>query len=105
MQSKNLTGVYLFKVSSKEVYVLIFAPFVLMVLRFSGHRLCNEPSPVDNGYIIGNDFWEGKNITYKCNKGYWLRGPQVRVCDGATGNWTMKAPVCEGIFYSGLFAG
>lgn len=62
-----------------------------------GHRLCDEPLPVENGYILGNDFREGKNITYKCNKGYWLRGPPVRICDGATGNWTVEAPICEGI--------
>ena len=71
-----------------------------MGLCFSGHRFCNEPSPVENGYIIATMFWEGKNITYKCNKGYWLRGPPVRVCDAATGNWTMEAPMCEGRFHS-----
>ncbi|CAH3123360.1 unnamed protein product [Porites lobata] len=60
------------------------------------HRLCNEPSPVENGYIIATEFWEGKNITYKCNGGYWLRGPPVRVCNATTGNWTMEAPICEG---------
>ena len=62
-----------------------------------GHRLCDEPPPLENGYILGNDFREGKNITYKCNKGYWLRGPPVRICDGETGNWTVEAPICEGI--------
>lgn len=60
------------------------------------HRLCDEPPPLENGYILGNDFREGKNITYKCNKGYWLRGPPVRICDGETGNWTVEAPICEG---------
>ena len=67
-----------------------------MGLWFSGHRLCDEPSPVENGYIIGNEFWVGQNITYKCNKGYWLRGPLVRVCNETTGNWSMEAPKCEG---------
>ena len=62
-----------------------------------GHRLCDEPPPLENGYILGNHFREGKNITYKCNKGYWLRGSPVRICDGATGNWTAEAPICEGI--------
>ena len=62
-----------------------------------GHRLCDEPPPLENGYILGNHFREGKNITYKCNKGYWLRGSPVRICDGATGNWTVEAPICEGI--------
>ena len=66
-------------------------------LFFLGHRLCDEPPPLENGYILGNDFREGKNITYKCNKGYWLRGPPVRICDGETGNWTVEAPICEGI--------
>ena len=48
-----------------------------------------------NGYRVGNEFWEGKNITYKCNKGYWLRGPFVRVCN-EIGNWTEDEPTCEG---------
>ena len=64
---------------------------------FAGHRLCDEPTPLENGYIVGNEFWDGKRITYKCNKGYWLRGPQVRVCNyNETGNWTQGEPICEG---------
>jgi len=59
------------------------------------HRLCEEPVPIKNGYRIGNEFWEGKQITYKCNKGYRLRGPLTTVCN-ETGNWTMEKPVCEG---------
>ena len=61
----------------------------------SGHRLCDEPGPVENGYRIGDEFWEGKNVTYKCNKGYRLRGPLVRVCN-EIGNWTEEEPTCEG---------
>ena len=60
-----------------------------------GYRLCDEPAPLVNGYRVGNEFWEGKNITYKCNKGYWLRGPFVRVCN-EIGNWTEDEPTCEG---------
>ena len=62
---------------------------------FPGQRLCEEPAPVENGHIMGSEFWEGKQITYKCNKGYQLRGPLTRVCK-ETGNWTMEKPVCEG---------
>ncbi|KAL9961572.1 hypothetical protein ACROYT_G030534 [Oculina patagonica] len=59
------------------------------------HLLCNEPAPLENGYRIGSEFWEGKNVTYKCNKGYRLRGPFVRVCN-EIGNWTEEEPTCEG---------
>ena len=38
---------------------------------------------------------EGKNVTYKCNEGYHLRGPHVRACD-KNGNWTGEDPTCEG---------
>ena len=69
---------------------------ILLFLCISGHRLCDEPPPLENGYIIGNKFWEGKNATYKCNKGYHLRGPPVRFCNAETGNWTMEEPICEG---------
>ena len=61
----------------------------------SGHRLCDEPAPVENGYRIGDEFWEGKNVTYKCNKGYRLRGPLVRICN-EIGNWTEEESTCEG---------
>ena len=69
--------------------------YVLLLLLFLGHHLCDEPRHLENGYRIGNEFWEGKNVTYKCNKGYRLRGPLVRVCN-ETGNWTMEEPTCEG---------
>jgi len=57
--------------------------------------MCDEPAPLENGYWIGNELWEGKNVTYRCNKGYWLRGPFVRVCN-EIGNWTEEEPTCEG---------
>ena len=62
---------------------------------FLGHRLCEEPAPIENGYRIGNKFLKGRNITYKCNKGYHLRGPQVRICK-ENGEWTEEQPTCEG---------
>jgi len=57
--------------------------------------MCDKPAPLENGYRIGNEFWEGKNVTYRCSKGYWLRGPFVRVCN-EIGNWTDEEPTCEG---------
>lgn len=59
------------------------------------HSICDEPAPLENGYRVGNEFWEGKNVTYKCNKGFLLRGPHVRVCNDI-GNWTEEEPTCEG---------
>lgn len=60
------------------------------------YRMCDEPAPLENGYRIGNELWEGKNVTYGCNKGYWLRGPFVRLCN-EIGNWTEDEPTCEGL--------
>ena len=69
--------------------------------------MCDEPAPLENGYWIGNKLWEGKNVTYKCNKGYWLRGPFVRLCN-EIGNWTEDEPTCEGKnaskYWDNLFA-
>ena len=56
--------------------------------------MCNEPTPPENGYLIGSEFWEGKSVTYKCNEGYELQGPTVRVCDGS-GEWTGEEPTCK----------
>ena len=66
-----------------------------MTLFSLGHLLCDKPAPLENGYRIGSEFWEGKNVTYKCRKGYRLRGPFVRVCN-EMGNWTTEEPTCEG---------
>lgn len=93
------TPAFIKRLKKTHLLYICFRTFI-MSLCFLGHRFCNEPSPIENGYIIATEFWEGKNITYKCNKGYWLRGPPVRVCDAATGNWTMEAPICEGRLYS-----
>lgn len=57
--------------------------------------MCEEPAPIENGYRIGNKFLKGRNITYECNKGYQLRGPQVRICK-ENGEWTEEQPTCEG---------
>ena len=72
----------------------IMAPVKICFL-FPGYRMCVEPTFLENGYWIGSEFWEGKNVTYGCNKGYWLRGPFVRVCN-EIGNWTEEEPTCEG---------
>lgn len=61
----------------------------------SGHRYCDKPNPLENGYIVGTEFWQGKIVTYKCNKGYRARGQMVRFCN-KTGNWTEEEPKCEG---------
>ncbi|XP_068736238.1 uncharacterized protein [Montipora capricornis] len=58
-------------------------------------RLCDKPAHLENGYMLGEQFWEGNNITFKCEKGYFLRGPQVSFCNAA-GNWTTETPFCEG---------
>ena len=95
------TGVMLCQHVREENWILYIElwtdPLTLWEIYFlsSGHRKCDEPAPLVNGYKVGNEFWEGKNVTYKCNKGYWLRGPLVRVCNDI-GNWTEDEPTCEG---------
>lgn len=59
------------------------------------HRLCDEPAPPANGYIIGGEFWAPRNITFGCKKGYHLRGSSAGTCDD-NGNWTAETPICEG---------
>ena len=80
--------------------VLMMVVIMMMMMMYfyflsSGHRYCDKPNPLENGYIIGTEFWEGKNVTYKCNKGYRARGQMVRFCN-KTGNWTEEEPKCEG---------
>ena len=79
--------------------VVMMMMMMMMMMYFdflsSGHRYCDKPNPLENGYIIGTEFWEGKNVTYKCNKGYRARGQMVRFCN-KTGNWTEEEPKCEG---------
>ena len=59
-----------------------------------GDRLCNEPTPPENGNMEGNEFWEGKSVTYKCNEGYELQGPTARVCN-EMGEWAGEEPSCK----------
>ena len=49
-----------------------------------------------NGYRVGEEFWEGKKVTYKCKAGYWLNGAAEPVCNGTGyGNWSDERPFCE----------
>ena len=82
------------------VMVLMMVVIMMMMMMYfyflsSGHRYCDKPNPLENGYIVGTEFWEGENVTYKCNKGYRARGQMVRFCN-KTGNWTEEEPKCEG---------
>ena len=79
--------------------MMVVMMMMMMMMYFdflsSGHRYCDKPNPLENGYIVGTEFWEGKHVTYKCNKGYRARGQMVRFCN-ETGNWTEEEPKCEG---------
>ena len=82
------------------IMVLMMVVIMMMMMmcfyfRSPGHRYCDKPNPLENGYIVGTGFWEGENVTYKCNKGYRARGQMVRFCN-KTGNWTEEEPKCEG---------
>ena len=49
-----------------------------------------------NGYRVGDEFFEGRKVTYKCKIGYWLNGSAESVCNGTGfGNWSKEKPFCE----------
>ena len=42
----------------------------------------------------------GQTATYSCNTGYNLVGNSTRTCQ-ATGNWSGRAPTCQGMLLKG----
>ena len=88
-------------IKTVPVYVHMFTSYVYNEFVFLRPPLVQWAFSSWKWLHYSNWLWEGKNITYKCNGGYWLRGPPVRVCNATTGNWTMEAPICEGRFDSG----
>ena len=65
-----------------------------------GHRVCHPLKKLENGFIYGQQNWEGERISFSCRPGYWLKGPSERHCLG-NGLWTGKMPTCQfgEIFY------
>lgn len=65
-----------------------------------GHRVCPPLKKLQNGFIYGQQNWEGERISFSCRPGYWLKGPSERHCLG-NGSWTGEMPICTlgEIFY------
>ncbi|ESO92606.1 hypothetical protein LOTGIDRAFT_233055 [Lottia gigantea] len=55
---------------------------------------CHHPHALKNGQITGTDYHFEKEIVYKCNEGYNLRGNSVRLCQ-ANRRWSGKKPTCD----------
>lgn len=59
----------------------------------AGHRVCPPLNKLENGFIYGQQNWEGEWISFSCRSGYWLRGPSERHCL-SIGSRTGKQPNC-----------
>ena len=57
---------------------------------------CGHPGNVEHGTV---DVSEGTKLDarvhYTCNRGYRINGSVSRIC-GSDGQWTSRAPTCEG---------
>ncbi|XP_062584713.1 sushi, von Willebrand factor type A, EGF and pentraxin domain-containing protein 1-like [Saccostrea cucullata] len=54
---------------------------------------CGHPGVMINGLLHGNDFSQGKNVTYSCKSGYKLVGNQQRTCQ-SNKIWSGSLPSC-----------
>ncbi|XP_071546933.1 sushi, von Willebrand factor type A, EGF and pentraxin domain-containing protein 1-like isoform X1 [Panulirus ornatus] len=54
---------------------------------------CGLPPSLANGKYIGTSFEFTDKITYECNEGYVLQGPNLQVCQ-ADGTWSDSPPYC-----------
>eukprot|EP00117_Sycon_ciliatum_P031397 scpid3721/ scgid0121/ Sushi, von Willebrand factor type A, EGF and pentraxin domain-containing protein 1; CCP module-containing protein 22; Polydom; Selectin-like osteoblast-derived protein; Serologically defined breast cancer antigen NY-BR-38 len=55
---------------------------------------CRDPGMPTNGQRSGGDFGVGRIVQYRCDAGYNLEGPPVRVCQ-ADGQWSGSLPTCS----------
>ena len=81
----------------------------------SCRRICPSLKSLENGFIHGQQLWEGNHVSFTCKPGYWLTGSNERNCLG-NGTWTGDQPLCvllgmtiysniiqsDGFFYSHL---
>ncbi|XP_078381881.1 uncharacterized protein LOC144664619 isoform X2 [Oculina patagonica] len=59
----------------------------------SCRRTCPPLERLTNGYTHGQQYWEGKHVSFTCNPGYWLKGSSERRCQ-TSGAWTGVQPLC-----------
>ena len=60
---------------------------------------CDPPQVLENGNVTFKDedpanILSGDMITYICDPGTQLKGPQYRYCQ-RNGNWSGEEPLCE----------
>lgn len=58
-----------------------------------GRRTCSPIKSLQYGFTHGQQFWEGKHVSYTFNTGYCLNGSSERVCQ-ENGSWTGVQPSC-----------
>ena len=55
---------------------------------------CKNPGSIANGKRIGDVFYDGKTVAFRCRAGFTLIGLQLLTCIG--GRWDSDKPVCKG---------
>ena len=55
---------------------------------------CPSPPVLAHGSHNGNDYSNGRNVTYSCDPQYALEGSTVIAC--LDGQWIGEVPVCRG---------
>ena len=63
-------------------------------LHFRTLDVCPSPPKLVHGSHDGNDFSNGRSITYSCDPLYVLEGPEVMTC--VNEQWLGQIPVCRG---------
>lgn len=63
---------------------------------------CGLPSPIVNGYSIGNEYSYGSEVQFICYPGYMIKKkssmvPPVIVCN-EDGEWSGKTPICHIVY-------
>ena len=65
-----------------------------MLNKFYLARSCPDPGKLTNGFREGEVFEYPHKVTFTCQPGFLLVGPDTRKCDGS-GEWTGEQPVCK----------
>lgn len=55
--------------------------------------MCRTPGNPAHGFVEGDDFKYGSQVSFKCNAGYTLRGIQAAYCQ-LNGSWSAHHPGC-----------
>jgi len=59
-------------------------------------KTCPPLGNLKHGLVHGQQYWEGKHISFSCNPGYWLKGSTERYCL-MNGTWSGVQPSCIGM--------